>query len=739
MARYAYTNTTVDQNGKIFGGATVTAYLAGTTTLASIYAASAGGVAVHSVTSSIVDGSFSFYVDTGDYGLSQEFKTVISKQNYTTRTIDSIVISPSATIITPANTVVGNIVTWTGVLGDEIGDSGIKVTTSVLYLSHYASVAAAVASIGANVATLVLDIAGVVSIDTHIPFTLSIVQTNMSLITINNGITLTINGPFAAGLYPVFSCIGTGVVQFGSGIEKIYPEWFGAVGDATTDETSIIRTTFLSMPSSGATIWLQKKYGISYDGIDAPILKVRSNMVVDGPGGFINIGITVASNYWQMIGNNNDGALNNVKLRNFELDGANPNTEYGSGWEQNHGVEFYNSSDALTNITIDNLYVHDMGGDGIVVTRGVDGASIMNCRIKDVRRQGISLAYSKNVRVIANAHLGNTGATTSSGNSIHSEGGVPENITLIDNLCPLGISVAGTNGAVVDGNYLTGANLTLNAGLNLKIVNNILESGYITGQDCTGDILVSGNTIKNATGIGIYFVDTGAPSVLTKLRVTGNYINATAEGIKMNATNTSIIDNNIITSGTFGIYVTYAAGAIYNNRISAGSYGIYLYDAVGQKHMRELIYCYNNAILAYVTYGIRLVYVRAVVFDNFTDSVSLGTGPQLWPRTIGTRQSVTSSTIPTYGVWAIGDRWESSLGTVGQPLGAICTAAGGLSLGAWSGASTYHIGDFVTGSNSKVYEAILEGGQAEDPITGGSTYWVLRANNVATFTNMANL
>ena len=99
MARYAYNNTTVDQNGKILGGATVSLYLAGTTTPAKMYAASAGGTAVYSMLSSNVNGSFTFYVDDGDYAIGQLFDITTTKANYVPVTFSSVhIYNPTSTI-----------------------------------------------------------------------------------------------------------------------------------------------------------------------------------------------------------------------------------------------------------------------------------------------------------------------------------------------------------------------------------------------------------------------------------------------------------------------------------------------------------------------------------------------------------------------------------------------------------------------------------------------------------------
>lgn len=49
------------------------------------------------------------------------------------------------------------------------------------------------------------------------------------------GFTLTINGPFEAGIHQVFS--GTGTVTFGSGAITAYPTWWGATASTTSDTT----------------------------------------------------------------------------------------------------------------------------------------------------------------------------------------------------------------------------------------------------------------------------------------------------------------------------------------------------------------------------------------------------------------------------------------------------------------------------------------------------------------------
>jgi hypothetical protein len=95
MARYQYpvsgVGFTVDQNGKVIQAASVSVFLNGTTTPASIYAAKTGGTAVNSITSDSTNGSFHFFVDSGDYTPStQKFSIQISKTNYQTLTLNDV-------------------------------------------------------------------------------------------------------------------------------------------------------------------------------------------------------------------------------------------------------------------------------------------------------------------------------------------------------------------------------------------------------------------------------------------------------------------------------------------------------------------------------------------------------------------------------------------------------------------------------------------------------------------------
>lgn len=76
---------------------------------------------------------------------------------------------------------------------------------------------------------------------------------------IDNGVTLTINGPFECGLCQVFS--GAGAIAFGKGaIQTAYPQWWGALEGVANNCASAINSAIASGPATGYTIEIT--YGV---------------------------------------------------------------------------------------------------------------------------------------------------------------------------------------------------------------------------------------------------------------------------------------------------------------------------------------------------------------------------------------------------------------------------------------------------------------------------------------------
>ena len=73
-----------------------------------------------------------------------------------------------------------------------------------------------------------------------------------AVITIPTTKTLTINGTLDAGPYQVFNCIGTGAVSLSlQSCKEVLPQWFGAAGDGSTDDTAALEDAVAATPAGG--------------------------------------------------------------------------------------------------------------------------------------------------------------------------------------------------------------------------------------------------------------------------------------------------------------------------------------------------------------------------------------------------------------------------------------------------------------------------------------------------------
>jgi len=95
MSRYKYYGYARDGHGHVINNATVYVYLGGSNTAASVYSNNSGGTAVNYVKSGN-NGLFEFYVDDSVYSSNQTFKITITKEGFTSSTIDNISIFPGS-------------------------------------------------------------------------------------------------------------------------------------------------------------------------------------------------------------------------------------------------------------------------------------------------------------------------------------------------------------------------------------------------------------------------------------------------------------------------------------------------------------------------------------------------------------------------------------------------------------------------------------------------------------------
>lgn len=123
---------------------------------------------------------------------------------------------------------------------------GVQESKRVYYTKG--DIAAAITAIGTTQCDLIVDASEILGADVTIPSTITLRASRGAIITVPNGITLTINGPFEVDRQQVFSCTGTGAV---SGLTLLRPEWFGALANGSTDDSGAIADATAALAAYG--------------------------------------------------------------------------------------------------------------------------------------------------------------------------------------------------------------------------------------------------------------------------------------------------------------------------------------------------------------------------------------------------------------------------------------------------------------------------------------------------------
>lgn len=113
----------------------------------------------------------------------------------------------------------------------------------------YSSFSAAIDDINEAEKTLLIPDSEVVDVNKTVPSNITLCFLQGGKLNISSGKTVTINGPIEAGLHHIFT--GAGDVSFGSGCYKeVYPQWWGAKGDGSKDDTAALQAAFDSIASA---------------------------------------------------------------------------------------------------------------------------------------------------------------------------------------------------------------------------------------------------------------------------------------------------------------------------------------------------------------------------------------------------------------------------------------------------------------------------------------------------------
>lgn len=497
--------------------------------------------------------------------------------------------------------------------------SGVGLFTIGYLVSNYASLSAAVTAIGSTPATLFINTAQTVSTNLTIPSTLAIKMAKPGIITVNAGITLTINGPFEADLYQVFA--GTGAVAFNrNSVQEVYPQWWGAVGDGTADDTAELQAALASYtnvkipkgtyyitgalsPIANQTIrgegaasiislidgTINGFYVNNVDDITIKDLSIKTKTQVTATASIAGIKIYDATRC----------LIDNVTFSSFGWAGiwlwdstyctvrdCKFYTWFGTIQDSSNIMVYNNSNYNL----IDGNHCYGGGDYGIIVqdpyTHSTPtGNIITNNQVGEHKAYGIAVYVSD----------GYDTKTIVSNNHVHDILG-----TALAGLTGAGIYICGAGGCIVEGNQVSNCCRSTTNPVSLSMAHIAISAGAAYTGDLV-DTICSNNHINASQGRGISVAKPPSGVIVTdntifsegtaanyeeaiyvensgRVKVQGNIIkivNTHVDAITFLATVAAYkniqINDNTITTAYRGISVTLASGGSWENVICKGN------------------------------------------------------------------------------------------------------------------------------------------------------------------------
>lgn len=609
-----------------------------------------------------------------------------------------------------------------------VSDGTVWGIPGIIDVASFASLAAAIAS--PTTAGKTIRIATAVTCDTlTIPADRSIDCVKGGSIGVNASHTLTVNGPFSAGLYQVFP--GAGNVVFGDGsIETDFPQWWGGNTAANINkainafphttcpgvydlETQVLPISFTTLKGHRGSTVFRRPTGVSYTGYsDAFMVGFSSH------------------------GTGNYTARTNVTIEDIIVDG---NSYNGTDSGALSGIYLHSGSKLrVQGCAVKNLgRTADFGLSSGIVLSWTKGAVVEDCDVFDNTGDGIN-AYAYNISgLITGNRAHNNGVA-----GIELEGRIGENYTLArnksmvisDNLVYENCGSPWGSGGV---SYGHGILVDWSDNIVIKgnaVYNNVIPvwAGAVTLLGCT-HVTVTVNSIHDniqgeagAGGYGIAVIsqynvynDAGVnkdiniinnPMVGNKngiliedaldVLVAENTIERTndfSDGILIKAvyvgSHATVRDNTIKAysgSACIGVYGDYNDVTIKDNRCLSGLYGVALYSENSIKtgiNIKDNTFdSVTNGILGFPGVELKDGEITGNTFKGtITDAFGGGGGNIiLSSMTIKDNHFVAGAinavwpigVMPTTGTWRVNYRVEKYPPVVGQPKGWVCTVAG---------------------------------------------------------------
>lgn len=413
----------------------------------------------------------------------------------------------------------------------------------------FATLADAVTDIGSDVKTLILPSNVTVSDDLTIPSNITLLFVGPGKITVAAGIALTLNCKIeGAALRQIFDPNATATVTFGDNtVPAVYPQWFGAKGDGTTDDTDAIN---FAIAASNTCILPDANYKATSRINIANAVKLilgNINLTVNG-----SPGLYITASKVSIIGSGENYSI----LTQGTVDKniiANTITSTGGTSVSDidiRGIRFVGIPATVSVSRNNGIYFQSD------TTGGVQRVTVENCTFTGLRDSAMRIYHARDVLIQGN-HV----------------------VSVSNSLCRL----AGVLRGIITNNILRDTQLpdtTFTTGIVLESTDPI---DTITYEICDR-IIISNNIVSGYVNAQAILVHAGK-----NITITGNILTEVLIGISLNSFNTDDDINDVVIDGN-----VYSGTGTIGAADTTGNYGIYFGGIIGNHAERVVIS--NNTI-----------------------------------------------------------------------------------------------------------------------------------------------
>lgn len=454
-------------------------------------------------------------------------------------------------------------------------------------------------------------------------------------------------------------------------------KWYGAKGDGITDDSEPIRSVFeMARQKKGGNIFFPAGTYIVSRQKASPfkIIAVYSNTTVKGEGMYVST-VKLApgdmANFRRIFAlGDSSGDVVNVEIANLGIDLSNtyktypPPASFGND-AQSSGIFCYGDPYLVQNAYFHDLFIHDVTGDIIGISKNSRNITIERIYQRDYLRQGISIGGNGGVDSITVKHIYDLpfeNGVQKGGNSIHTEpAAVVKNVSY--QYCRISdFSASGINGLFIDSVVTTSASDNK--------CNNV-EDFFITRSILEGRLQVAptgpGRIQDNVLNKGVYITSVGKGGfrAMKDIFIGNNFIRG-EQGksvIKVNQVSGVNINNNTIEANANAIeFVNSGDGSATGNKITVTNkrfLGISVSATIASRY-GEGMFVIDSNIISNADKGIRAANVSCVVGKNNitiagTPVVADISTARLFPFEKKEKRELGFDKMPQWGIWNKGD------------------------------------------------------------------------------------